>query len=243
MHMLRGNRLHVFCGDEDFASSVVELAERYSVDITTEFIGLGDLPTRCLISPILHACEQRFESVSSPAGAERPGSFNREKGDIHFWRHFVESGAEAYRNLLSIWTSKIPLVSRWVCSSDGAKTDSVAWVDVTVSRFNGSRSGWDFRRQVWPEDRISHYSSPRFYRRKKLPLNASFIAASPRLWPILEASYLEALKNCSADGYAHDEETILSHVMDANPGLFHAMGHPCRGFRRMLIRALSVFKR
>ncbi len=241
MKMIRGERLHLFCGDQFFASHAASLARRYSINLTSEIVDLGDLPTRDLIVPILRACESRRSLLPEFMDPTNASPLRREKGEIHFWRDYMRSGPGVYKDLLSIWTSKIPLVSRWISSAEMYHNGAVAWIDLSVSRFRGSRTRWNFCRQVWPEDRICHYSSPMAYKGKRLPLNASFIGAPSRLWSSLESLYLQCLESHASDGYAHDEETILSHVLESNPDLFSLIGHPCRGLQRVGLKALSVF--
>lgn len=240
MRMLQGARVHVFCGDCTIEAWFVELARDYKIDISTQVISLSELPARLLVAPIVSACAHRKRDVPLVLGSSNQAPLMREKGDIHFFRDYLGSGPEVYWSLLSIWTSKIVLVSSYAREFISDLSADLAWVDSTISRFTGARSNWDFRRQPWPKDRVGHYSSPMKYRGEILPLNASFICAPAQLWARLESAFLKALEECCFDGYAHDEETILSHVIDSEPELFYSIGRPTRGISRLFCKISAL---
>lgn len=235
MGMLAGRRLHLFCGDEEIAGQFAELAARYGVALTSEVIALGDLPTRDDLRPILDSCARL---VAKGRGAA-PVPVRREKATGHLWRDYQLSGPETFHDLLAVWTSKIPLLARLAA----AQTDRAArlcWIDASVAKFNGRRTNWDFRAQRWPSGTLGHYGSPMRYRGAKLPLNASFLGAEAALWPQIDALFRAELRAHAGDGYPHDEETILSHVIAAAPGLFHRLGSPRRGIGGLPLRLAAL---
>lgn len=71
-----------------------------------------------------------------------------------------------------------------------------------------------------------------YFGAKQLPLNASFMSAPNHMWLYLENIFLEQLQINASDGYIHDEETILSGVIDKYPEKFSVIGRPLRGLRR-----------
>lgn len=219
--MLQGQRLHLFFDDAEIEAKFRAASRREGVEFSSEYRPLESLPTTEVVRPVLVTCENG--AVPELSGAEK-----REKGRIHYHRDFLGSGEETFHALLAIWTSKIPLVAQFAETS-ACDEDIVAWVDASVSRFNGSRTQWDFSRCSLPPDALSHYSSPMRYYGQTLPLNASFLAARPLVWQRVAKLFLEEIDVRASDGYVHDEETIMSHVISRAPEAFHLLGRPVRG--------------
>lgn len=227
LQMLQGERLHLFCDDAGIEAHFRTAAREHDVSLTIDHIPLDELPTASDITPILETCERLV------AEGWLDKEINMlEKRDEHLKKDFFYSGRETFGHLLAIWTSKIPLLARLSRDVEDAATQ-VIWADISVSRFNASRTYWDFRNQSWPIDKVGHYKSRMLYLDKTLPLNASFLGAAPALWPGIETLFLAELRKHAADGYVHDEETILSHVIAAHPDRFHQIGKPVRGLTRL----------
>ncbi|QPZ91610.1 hypothetical protein [Thioclava electrotropha] len=236
MKLLRGKRLHLFYDGEEIGESFVAEAERNDVEVSKSRIRISDLPTYDAVLPIISTCERLVSE-----GKHHEEMPAREKMSMHLKRDYLLSGADAFRSMVTIWTSKLPLLAD-LSSSAPAGVKSVAWVDASIAKFKGSRTNWNFMRQTWPHNRVGHYASPMFFHGAPLPLNASFLAASIELWPKVNALFLEELAKKAGDGYVHDEETIMSGVVTQNPELFYTLGKPVRGIRRLPLKLASLFQ-
>lgn len=234
MRLLRGRRLHLFYDGKGIAESFAAEAEKYGIEASKTRVRISDLPTFDAVLPIISTCERLVSE-----GKHHDDTPAREKMSMHLKRDYLLSGADAFRSMVAIWTSKIPLLAEFSRSAPvGVK--SVAWVDASIAKFKGSRTNWNFLRQSWPKDRVAHYASPMFFHGAPLPLNASFLSASIDLWPKVNALFLEELAKRAGDGYVHDEETIMSGVVMQNPELFHTLGRPVRGIRRLPLKLASL---
>lgn len=218
MAMLRGHRL-VFLSDDDGVLIWAQgLARDHGVDLKPALRPVESLPNWGTAAALTERCRE----MALDAGP-RPAALTAEKGLVHYWRDYMGSGARAYRRIVTIWTSKVPLLAECV---EQARQGDIAWIDASAARFNGRRTSWDFTRVPVPEGRIAHYGNQMTYLGQRLPLNASFlcgtVAAIGRLAPAFE----DALQAATRQPYAHDEETILGAVHQRQPALFETVGHP-----------------
>lgn len=224
MKMLRGNILYLYCEDMEIEEAFAKEAEKWNVELIVIKIPLEDLPTRRIIEPIITTCKN-----SSEADHAEDQNHPRDKGTRHYRRDFLGSGENAFRDLLTVWTSKISLARRAAAHEPEAQ---MAWVDASVAKFNYSRTNWNFRELEFPSCKISHYASPMFFGSSPLPINASFLSSTSKMWVKLEDLFLEQLKTSSVDGYIHDEETVLGLIVERYPEMFWVLGKPVRGVRR-----------
>ncbi|MBC7146447.1 MAG: hypothetical protein H5U24_13745 [Thioclava marina] len=234
MKLLRGKRLHIFYDGAEIGERFVAEAERNSIEVSKTRISIAELPTFDAVLPIISTCERLVSE-----GKHQEDAPAREKMSMHLKRDYLLSGADAFRSMVTVWTSKIPLLSEFSLSAPD-EVKRVAWVDASIAKFKGSRTNWNFMRQAQPDDRLSHYASPMFFHGAPLPLNASFLSASRELWPKVNALFLEELAKRAGDGYVHDEETIMSGVVAKHPELFHRLGKPVRGIRRLPLKLASL---
>jgi hypothetical protein len=156
------------------------------------------------------------------AGSTAPLQFSQEKGLLHYWRDFTASGAEAYRQILAIWLSKV-LLTQEVIDSDPFGSEHFAWVDATASRFNGERPNWNFAEVEGRSGSLAHYSSRMRKQGRALSLNASFLKGDRHAWERVHTLYLEELGRAVDEVYPNDEETVLHDVVQAHPDLFRAL--------------------
>lgn len=236
MKLLHGQKLHLFFGDQETADRFKAEAERNQVDFSATQISIQDLPTYDDVLPILQTCENLVA-----AGEHKKEMVSREKMWVHLKRDYFLSGAEAFRSLLTVWTSKIFLLAEFSRSLPRG-ADKVNWVDASIAKFNGNRTNWNFLRQKWQPQRVGHYASPMSFHGDPLPLNASFMGAAPEVWPIVERLFREQLIRRAGDGYVHDEETIMSYVVADNPDLFQTLGRPVRGIGRIPLKVGSLLR-
>lgn len=233
MRLLSGSRLHLFYDDPSTLEHFAAEAVRNQIDLSATKVAIKELPTFDDVLPILSTCERLVE-----AGEHRKEMPAREKKSVHLKRDYHLSGAKAFRELLTIWTSKILLLSE-LSRSAPMEVERINWIDTSVSRFNGSRTNWNFLKHHPNEGRVAHYASPMFFNGEPLPLNASFMGAARDVWPTIERLFLEQLRMRAGDGYVHDEETIMSYVIAQNPELFQVIGRPVRGAKRFPIKIAS----
>jgi hypothetical protein len=165
-----------------------------------------------------------------------------EKGLVHHTRDLLGSGETVYRKLITIWMSKVALMSRVACEGDDGTY--FAWIDASIARVNGRRSNWNFPAQSFEPAALNHYASSMSYRGERLPLSAGFMLGTGDVWAAVNAAFDARLEASLSDAYAHDEETILGLVHRERPELFHTLGVPLAligpkpSAGRRLIRAL-----
>jgi hypothetical protein len=222
-------RLVVFHEDDDILAHLRDVGRARGVRIVGRRIALTELPTFPLSERLLAGCR-----AMAAAQASRPTAFRNEKGTLHYWRDYVDGGEDVYRRLVTIWTSKIPLVLRAGMGGDAVSAPRYAWVDASIARFDRRRSGWRFAARPHPAHAVAHYRSVMRFRGDRLPINASLLSAPSALWPELDGLFRRTLEGvlADADAYAHDEETVLGLCHRRHPGLFAAIGGPVGRLRR-----------
>lgn len=218
LDMIRGARLHFITNDPAQADAVRALCAPRGISCETELVEITDLPGHALAGRLLESCRNMALDTFP-----EPPEHGSEKGMIHYWRDFRGSGAEAYRAVLAIWLSKVGLSAR-LAAEHAAAGGQVAWIDVSVARFNGLRENWDFHRADTPPDKLSHYASPMKFYGAPLPLNASFLCASAPVWDQVAALFAQAGERGAAMPYGHDEETLMADCIWRRPDLFHVLG-------------------
>lgn len=234
LDLMRGSTLHFYSDSTETLDSIAALGTSRDVVVHAHQVKIADLPG-WNISERLMACAfaSKLDRITQP-----PSHETREKGAIHYWRDLQISGADTYRQLLAIWMSKIPLTISLIAKT--TDSDILVWADASLSRFNGKRSNWDVTQLTLDPARLSHYASPMQFQGIPLPLNASFLAAGPDRWLMLQSQFNIATERATATPYAHDEETILAQCVWAAPDTFHCLGFPQEIPRRRPL--LSRFK-
>lgn len=229
-----GGKLLLFFEDENFFKQCQKIADATEVSLRGHYLPLNDLPYAWAGDELLSACK-RMEC----SAALNDQLLRKDKGIKHYHREFRLSGEEAYAKIMAIWMSKIPLISQVSLPSNPFNTDLFAWVDISIARFRFMRGNHDFTKQRIDSGRINHYGTDSYYRGSRLKLNASFMCGGQEAWERLNFSFRSALQQHLLDDYAHDEETILSHVQSDNPDLFRSIGETHRGFKKKALRLLG----
>lgn len=223
IRMLRGNDLIFFFADSWVRELVSALSDKYEITIRLVRIEVGELPAASNAKTMVNRCtSMKLDSVPNLEG---PRCWGEEKALVHYWRDLKGSGPRLYEMLLSIWLSKVQLVSQ-VVAQEQARYRQYAWVDASVSQFEGKRSNWNFMVAPIRERKINHYGSLMTYFGRRLPLNASFLCGPQDAWVRLERCYLAQLRNAAIVPYAHDEETVLGFCVAAEKELFNKIGDP-----------------
>jgi hypothetical protein len=233
MRAIRGGRLHLHHDDPDVLARFAAAGTPFGVRVEGTRAALDDLSTRTTVMPILETC-RRIDRGALALPPRRP----REKAWDHYLGDWLRSGPEAFHDMLTIWTAKVPLAAA-LAREHGA----VAWIDASVAKFEGNRTGWDFARATWPPERLAHYASPMRYHGEPLPLNASVLAAEPETWTKVAAAFEAELAARAGDGYLNDEEVVLGHVVAARPDLFHCLGRPARGLHGLPLKVAARIRR
>jgi hypothetical protein len=237
--MIAGQPLRFFHDDPEVLQAVAALCEPLSIDLQAQRVAIDALPA----FPHVHIFVRASRAMPREGPAAVPAR-DSEKGHVHYTRDLLGSGEATYSALLAIWLSKVALTAQ-VAADPPSGAAFVAWMDVSVARFNGLRSNWDFPRQTFDPGALNHYASPMRYWGARLPLNASLMLASPAVWAEVARAFEAELLARRTDAYAHDEETILGLVHQQRPELFHTLGVPNElpearpGLRGRLIRVLK----
>lgn len=227
LDIIHGQELVFYSNDNSYIERVHKLAEERGITFTGSFMEDSELPARDLAVQMVDAC--RGMNLDKFAKSSDLGS---EKGVIHYWRDFVGSGEPVYRKLLSIWLSKVFLTS---ALAQGVETDRLtAWMDISVSRFQGRRENSGFQNLVLPADRLSHYGSAMRFYGVRLPLNASFLCGTGPVWSAVEEEFSDATNRATTMPYGHDEETVLADCVRRKPELFYCIGLPQTRIQRYL---------
>ena len=222
LRQIAGNRLVVFCEDSFIAELFERLGTLNAVDLSIQMVALRDLPAFPAAERLLVSCEAQ--------DLERTGERQyREKGHAHYWALFKGHDPSIYLQNVAIWLSKLAMVARAIelCEPEGDQF--VCWADASLAQFAYIRSGWDFARASLSISQVNHYASQMRYKQKTLPLNASYLAATPGLWSLVIPRFYEILDEHLDDVYAHDEETILGLLVKERPEWFHCIGAPYKG--------------
>lgn len=218
---LKGKKLIFFSNNSDVLDDVSLLCSKNGISFQRNFLRLEDLPNRSLAHALVTSCS-RMSLDTWP----EPPSFHAEKGSVHYWRDLQGSGIRTYTNMLSIWTSKIALVTKIATEFDADYP--LAWVDSSIARIQGNRSNWRFWNQQVQSGYISHYASPMKYYSRTLPVSAGFLLANASVWGELNPLFNEIAWQATKMPYGHDEETILGECLQRRPELFQCIGMPHR---------------
>lgn len=231
--MISGGNLVLLHNDDGFFQRCSQLAHDANVKLLDRRFELSQLPCASISGQLLESCKKM---EATPLLAEP--RFKKDKGVKHFFREYKASGAETYKAIMTIWMSKIPVVTE-VAASNPFGSSLFGWVNISVSRFRFLRKHFDFTRAQIDEGRINHYGTESTYRGKRLRLNASFLCGKTPVWNELNTEFQDTLNHHLTDAYAHDEETILSYVLDLRPDLFNCIGDMHTGLPKRIGRVLN----
>ena len=223
---LRGCSLIFFSDDEPFLDWVANVSDKSGLSCKPYLVEVADLPAWSLAGDLAQSCERMNLDVWP-----MPRQLFGEKGSKHYWRDFKGSGSLVYRKLLSIWMSKISLVTaeaRRQLDSSGSPFRSLAWMDASLARFNSTRKRWRYWRVKEKPNQLSHYRGRMRCYGVPLPLQAKFLTAEAAMWTSVESLFLECAASAASMAYAHDEETVLAECYRRQSSLFHAIDAPHR---------------
>lgn len=219
--MLSGERLVFFHDGGWIKDAVGELAHKHNVSIEFFLREIPELPMRRQADEFV-----RLGSLTDLSEVEKYAKRRKrkEKGLKHYHRELKGSGEAAYRDLLSVWFSKVFLVNEIAATRGGDQSENFAWVDASISRFSQQRKNWNFTEYSFPKaDRLYHYPSKLRCWGKPLPINASFMLGSRQVWDDICSYFLSELDRLREVPYPHDEETVLGSIWYRQRHLFESM--------------------
>lgn len=222
LHLLRGQNLVFFYGEEDILDLVrSHHATGQLLPIRTE---IEELPAYGLSEDYFESCKRQDNDRL------RRLEKGNEKGLIHYEREYRQSGEQAYRRIVTIWMSKLLLVER-VMAENPFASEFFGWADASVARFNDKRTNWNFMNGRYANGHLYHYGNQMRYEGELCRLNASFMFGHRDAVSRVVDLYRSQLDASRRSDYAHDEETILNLVYRDNERLFRKIGDPTRRAR------------
>lgn len=239
MEMLSGGCLVFFYEDEWVRLDVERLAEKFCVTAELIYMPLENLPMRGRAAEFVELAK----STSLPEIEKIAGNKARkEKGLKHYHRELKESGELVYKDLLSIWFSKVFLVEQVSASSKYFAHEKFAWVDASIARFSRQRKHWDFTGFLFSQhDRLYHYPSKLRFWGRPLPLNASFMLGSREVWENICLNFIKVLGELKEVPYPHDEETVLGLIWYRKRHLFFSMDE--FGYRKVRLETYRLYQK
>ena len=208
--MLRNKKIVFFYESDDILTFVMKHVQ------TPHFLPIKlaatDLPTYALSADLLESCKKQDNALLKAHGDQ--------KGLMHYRLEYLRSGEASYRKVISIWTSKVPLVDR-ICQENPFGTEVFTWVDASLSRI-----GMPSIDVICDLNRINTNPSAVLYMGEVINANASFMYATRAIWRVFVPLYLQKLQDIKDSNYAHDEETIMHLIYKDQPQLFAHVRHP-----------------
>jgi hypothetical protein len=218
LKLIEGGNL-IIASDTDAIFSIFEReAKKFSVRVQRQLMDINQLPFYADSAALLRCCQNM-------------GRYNwltlfrvKDRGRKLYRREYGLGGAENYRAIISLWMSKTPLVQKFAIDQNPFGTTYSAWMDTSVSRFNGRRENWNFSEQSFGHGKFYHYGTKSWYKGQKMKINCSFMLAQNDTWPKVTNLFEECLRQSLNENYAHDDETIFNRVVKAHPELFEVIG-------------------
>ena len=175
---------------------------------------IDDLPTKNIAEEYLESGKQQNNEALSKI------NINNEKGLTHYQREYIKSGPDIYKNLFTIWTSKLFIIEECI-KTNPFNSEYFAWIDASASRFNINNI---FYHKQYDDTAIFNpgYSKMKYYG-INLNICAYFMIAHHKKWNDLLPIYKNKLEECKTSKYCHDEETILQLVYQNNKELFKSI--------------------
>ena len=218
LRLIQGEQLVFYSSSEEILSLVEQLCRQHGIVLQAELRLLHSLPAWSLAKRLMQGCRAMQLDL-----LEKPAAFGAEKAVIHYWRDYKGAGAEVLRQMLTVWLSKIDLITALASEVDH---DHLVWIDATIARFNGRRSNWRFWLSADHPDRFCHYGSEMRRYGRHLPLNASYLSGPRLRWSALQQLFNVMAERAALMPYGHDEETILAECVQHSPGWFQRIGLP-----------------
>lgn len=205
---LKDHNVIFFYIDDNILNIVKSIKQTNIIFIKINIIGL---PTWDISEFYLKSCENQDNTHI----IDKYGS-NGQKGVIHYNREYLSGGPDVYRNVFTIWTSKLFLIQQ-IIEINPYNTNNFAWIDAGL----GNRLGDFLDIQNYKDNYINCRISYFKYLSNTIYLMAGILISNKDTWLKIIPLFKEELELQKNSNYAHDEETILHLVYEKNPLLFN----------------------
>ena len=213
LNIIKDQNIVFFYENEDVINFIKKNVKNNIIFIKKE---LMDLPTYKISKDYLETCKQQNTKELSDKFINWDKGL-LEKGFIHYHREYKQSGENVFRQLFTIWTSKIFLVQE-IIRLNPFHNNCFAWMDVSSARVNVDKK---YFTQYYLPNKIYHFSmNVMKYYGIHLPIMGFFIIAHRNIWKKLIPLYEKQLQLSKDSKYAHDEETLLYLIWKDNQDLF-----------------------
>jgi len=202
--MLRNKKIVFFYESDDILTFVMKHVQ--TPHFRSIKLAATDLPTYALSADLLASCKKQDNVLLKARGDQ--------KGLMHYRLEYLRSGEASYRKVISIWTSKVPLVDR-ICQENPFGTEVFAWVDASLSRI-----GMATVDVICDLNRINMNPSATLYIGEVINANTSYICATRTVWRAFVPLYMQKMQDIKDSNYAHDEATIMHLIYKDQPQLF-----------------------
>lgn len=209
LNILKNCNIVFFYNEEEILSYVKKNVKTQNIIYKKMLI--KDLETYKLSKDYLETCKKQNNYKLSKINSIH------EKGLVHYFREYKDSGEESFRKVFTIWTSKIFLINK-VINLNPFKTDNFAWIDISAARVKIDRKCY---LQKYPRGPIYHFGMNIMkYYGEKLPIMGFFLISHKKIWKKLIPLYEKQLELSKNSKYGHDEETILYLIWKNHYNLF-----------------------
>ena len=140
-----------------------------------------------------------------------------EKGLVHYKREYIHGGEEVYKNLFTIWTSKLFLIKDTI-KDNPFKTDNFAWCDISITRTKYYKKILDLN--IKPNKIYNFSYSTMKYNNKNINIQGGFLLGNKIAFLNLINLFKNKIISLKNSNYAHDEETILTLISYENKNFF-----------------------
>lgn len=171
------------------------------------------LPTYNYSNKLLELCKEQDNKELQ--------SYNKggEKGIVHCNRELKLSGDEAYRKIVTIWTSKLLLLNECI-DNNYFNNNRIAWCDVSITRVNNHIANKCLFYDIdYKPNKIYTLTNLMKYYGKQLKLAAAYIYSDNNTMKQFIELYKKELYSIN-EKYCHDEETIINKIYEKQPQLF-----------------------
>ncbi len=194
-------------------------------------INVSDLPTYEISKDYLKSCKKQDNTIFKNSLSKLKITYNL---------LYLKSGSQTYRELFTIWTSKLFLVEK-VIKKNPFHTSNFAWVDASISRVN-RRFRWNFTKQKFSKKVIYHYRGEELVFNEQLKLIAGFLLGKKEIFLKLIKLFKKQLEESKDSNFAMDEEVLLHFVHKNNEKLFYNIQN-VTGLQRIIFLKFKEFRK
>lgn len=212
-HVMRflSNRKLIFLHNEDnLAEHIVNTYT--NVEIITKNIPIESLPTWTHMDFFL----------SNVRNNDHAQYVTNDKGLVHYNRELCQSGEHSFKKIHCIWTSKVPIICE-IIEENPFNTDYFSWIDFGYGHWGNIHKSNTTKTIQNPSKEHLYYSRTNCmsYKGKKVVCSAGFFKGHKQFFiSWLKDIYWEMFMKLISSDYCHDEETILTEIIEKYPSKF-----------------------